>query len=222
MIEKIGKPQYKFASNPCHELLELIKTNKSSGKEIEGDISYVVAEIGVGIGATAVKIMELLSENDQYYMFSFEDDALELKADLKRCGFQCKNIHAMGNSRKKFDSYNWTLAKLYQSSEKKEIFDISYLDGAHSFLFDGLACCLLKKMTKKGGIIVFDDIDWSYAKSPTVNPTANPAILNDCTEEQINTQQIKMVVEIFMKDDPEWELIEEFTSKHRATYKKIK
>jgi hypothetical protein len=45
-------------------------------------------------------------------------------------------------------------------------------------------------MARPGGIIEFDDYYWTIAKSPTVNPTANPDVLNFFTEEQIREAQV--------------------------------
>lgn len=212
MIEKLATAT--GLTIPCYEVLDIIKEVK--------DKNISVAEIGVGIGATALEIMKLLNENDHYYMFGFEDDVLELESDLRGLDFKCKNIHAMGNSRRTYDSYNWSLAQLYLSSDNKDIFDIVYLDGGHIFFHDALACCLLKKLTKTGGYIVFDDIDWSYAISPTSNPKKWPMVTQLLTEEQIETCQVAMIVDIFMKDDPTWELVEKFSSSHRKTYKRVK
>lgn len=145
----------------------------------------------------------------------------ELKDDLLKLDLECKNIHAMGNTPKVFDSYSWTLAQLYLDS-KKELFDVTYLDGAHTFIHDSSACCLLKLLTKVGGYIIFDDINWSYGNSPTMNTEKRPEILNEYSLEQINTFQVKMVVDIFMKNDPAWEIVKEISSKHRETYKRVK
>ena len=88
-----------------------------------------------------------------------------------------------------------------ESLQKQDIFDVVYLDGAHTFIHDGLSCCLLKEMIKKSGYIVFDDLYWSIGKSPTVNPEVNPGIKNLYTDEQINDYQVQRVVNAFMVND---------------------
>lgn len=216
MLEKINQKGYETISVPCNEVLELIKELKKSTEPIS------VAEIGIGVGATANEIVKCLDASDDYYMFSFERDVLELYEDIKQKDYCLANIYAMGNTNKTYDSYNWTLAKLFLLKEKQSFLDLTYLDGAHTFFHDGLACCLLKDMTKEGGIIVFDDINWSYAKSPASNPERKPDVLKWYTQEQIEACQIAMVVDIFMKDDRNWQLLEEYSSAHRATYKKIR
>lgn len=180
MLEKIGTEKYRTVSKPCYQCLELIELVKN---QVEGGIAF--AEIGVGVGATAVEAVKLLSAEDNYYMFSFEEEVNELKEDLLKLDLECKNIHAIGNTRKVWDSYCWTLAQLYLDSGK-DLFDVTYLDGAHTFIHDSSACCLLKLLTKVGGYIIFDDINWSYAISKTQNPKKRPEILDLFTLEQIN------------------------------------
>ena len=217
MLEKIGMEKYRTVSQPCKECLELIELLKMQN----GAGSITFAEIGIGVGATAVEAVKLLSAEDSYYMFSFESDVNELKEDLLKLDLQCKNIYAMGNTAKPGDSYSWTLAKLLLDS-KKELFDLVYLDGAHAFIHDSSACCVLKKLTKVGGFIIFDDIDWCHAKSPTANPEVKPETLTNYTMEQINTCQVKMVVDIFMQNDPDWEMAESISTEHRVVYKRLK
>lgn len=154
-------------------------------------------------------------------MFSFAEDVNELKEDLLKLNVECKNIHAIGNTHKTWDSYTWSLVQLYLNSGT-EIFDVAYLDGAHTFMHDSSACCLLKLLTKVGGYIIFDDLDWSYAKSPTQNPEKRLEVLDLMTMEQINAFQIRLVVDVFMKNNPAWQIVKELSSNHRETYRRIK
>jgi len=211
MLERINQQGNKLISEACTEMLEVIKEKKKKSSPI------TVAEIGVGVGATANEVIKLLDESDNYYMFSFDNDVIELEKDLKQKDYCKTNLYACGNTRKKYDSYAWSLAKLYN----KQSFDIVYLDGAHTFLHDGITCCLLKKMIKKNGIIILDDIDWSFSKSRTTNPKKNPAILDWLTQEQIESCQVALVEDIFMKDDKNWKYIKDISSKHRSVYKRI-
>lgn len=92
-----------------------------------------------------------------------------------------------------------------------------YLDGAHDFFCDGLACALLKMMVKVGGVIVFDDIHWSISCSPTVNQNLHPETRADYTDEQIFSKQVMMVVNLFMDNDRRWKRLDGF-SNNRAVY----
>ena len=86
------------------------------------------------------------------------------------------------------------------------------------FFHDALATVLLKRLIKPGGILIFDDVFWSFQKSPTSNPEVNPKILQDLTQEQIETEQIKRVIDLFMENDDGWERIGDI--KWQTIYKK--
>lgn len=66
--------------------------------------------------------------------------------------------------------------------------------------------------------MIFDDVFWSFQKSPTSNPEVNPKILQDLTQEQIETEQIKRVIDLFMENDDGWERIGDI--KWQTIYKK--
>lgn len=158
------------------------------------------------MGATSVELIRNLERNDTYYFFGFQDNVDELHRDLCRINHRGVQLTGIGNDRgKKYDSYVWNLAKLLLEWREKygtqQRIDVAYLDGAHSFLFDGGAACLLKEMCTPGGYIVLDDIHWKISDSPTCNPQANPKILDDYTLEQINSCQIEMVRQCFLDHD---------------------
>lgn len=215
MIEKIGLEEYKSVSICCKDFLSLIKTEKKKKNNI------VIAEIGVGIGATTVEAVKLLDKKDKIYIYDFEDNVIELKNDLKN--MTETEIVAVGNTDKLNDSYGWNLAKLLlqmRNDHVNGIFDVVYLDGAHSFMHDGIATCLLKELLKNGGYIIFDDVFWSCSISPSLSGDEN--IKQQFTEEQWETSHINMILELFIRNDKNFRQI--FFSKNRnpgkATYRK--
>ena len=193
-------------------------------KSIKANIT--VAEIGVGVGATSVEIVKRLDERDTFYFFSYEDDVNELKKDLERLDFCYCTLHAKGNSHHFYDSYNWQLLKMLLNQrkvmykEEQGLFDLVYLDGAHTFFHDGLACALLKELMKRGGILIFDDVHWTLRSSPTMNPEVNPNTSKRFTEEQIEAEQIFMVIKAFMENDKDWKRVGEIG--WQTVYRKIK
>jgi predicted O-methyltransferase YrrM len=219
MIEKIGLERYVAISEPCKEVLELIEILKESKDQI------TVGEIGVGIGATSVEILKRLDYGDIYYMFSYEDDVNELKNDLENINDKNVKIIAEGNSTKTFDSYNWNLAKLALTEQKEGrngIFDLIYLDGAHTFFHDATACCCIKKLLRTGGYVIFDDMFWSFANSSGLNPIKKPRILDMYTMEQIEAYQIEMVVSLFMEPDNDFIRVNKDDRAWRSIWRRIK
>lgn len=205
MIEKIGAKGYETISRASGEVLTMLERIK---REQEGNVC--VAEIGIGIGATSVEIFKKLDAKDKFYLFSYESHVEELIRDLTELNSKNIELIGKGNSTKIYDSYSWTLAKMVLNMIEEGgngIFDLVYLDGAHAFFHDSTACCLLKKLINIDGYIVFDDMYWSIAKSPTQNPTKKPEMLDKFTLEQVETCHVEMVVKLFMEPDKQFQQV---------------
>ena len=215
MIEKLGTDAAKYLSKPCNEMIEYLEMML-----MDNPPPLNVVEVGVGCGATSVEVVKRLRAEDKFYFYSFQEEVDELYDDLKKQEYCKCNLVPKGNSHTLYDSFCWNLAKQVIDLEGKEgIFDLVYLDGAHSFLFSGLACALLKTLIRDNGYLIFDDLNWSYGVSPDRNPNVEPEILEQYTQEQVDTFQIQMVVDAFMKNDREWKC--ERTTKRRAIYRKL-
>ena len=212
MIEKINTEGYKTVSQPSENVINFVEELTEISKE-----PVSIAEIGVGIGATSIEIVKRLRDNDSFYFFSYENDVRELEQDLKNLDYCTCKLFPLGNTRAVYDSYNWKLASL--CLENEELFDLAYLDGAHSFFNDGLAAVLLKELIKPGGILIFDDVNWSFRKSPTMNPEKRPRTLKEYSREQIATEQVRTVIEVLMERDENWQRIGDIND--QATYKKL-
>ena len=187
-------------------------------KVVEGSKGPIrIAEIGVDRGATTWEVAKLLRGGDVYDLFDREDCALFKKlqelVNISQCSI---NVH--GNTRKIFDSYAWSLARIFMEALAKgecgEIYDAVYLDGAHTFPVDAPAACVLKEMVKVGGYLVFDDMRWSLRSSPTMN---TPAVAELYTDEQMEAAHVEMIVNLFLRTDARFT---ELTGKNerRATF----
>jgi predicted O-methyltransferase YrrM len=97
-------------------------------------------------------------------------------------------------------SYNWRLMKLLEQ-EPRPMFDLCYLDGAHSWFVDGLAFYLVHLLLRPGGWIVFDDLEWTYANSPALR---DAEFVRMMPEDERNTPQVRKVYELLVKSHPEY------------------
>jgi predicted O-methyltransferase YrrM len=197
MLELIGTTEYSTISggNPYAE--EILNRIHNLGID-----SPIVAEIGVGIGATTIKIAKEMNNKGALHLFDFTDRLAELSSDLRSLGYL--NIQCYGNTSKHWDSYNWTLAKLLLEG-KRNIYDYIYVDGAHTFTVDGLAFFLCDRLLKPGGFLEFDDYDWTFSGSRWMIDRRSEFM----TDEQINTAQIAMVVDLFLKPNSMYEAVVE-------------
>ncbi|WP_457093958.1 class I SAM-dependent methyltransferase [Microvirga sp. P5_D2] len=88
-------------------------------------------------------------------------------------------------------SYTWHLMRNLEAYVL-EPFEFVFIDGAHTWDTDGFAFFLVEKVLRPGGWILFDDLDWSYSKSPAA---LQKEFVRSMTDEQKNTAQIRQVWE---------------------------
>lgn len=65
-------------------------------------------------------------------------------------------------------SYTWELKRMLEQPEHPE-FDFVFIDGAHTFDVDALAFLLVDELLAPDGWVLFDDLDWSLAGSPSMS-----------------------------------------------------
>lgn len=97
-------------------------------------------------------------------------------------------------------SYVWRLMKFLDQEPRPE-FDLCYLDGAHSWFVDGFAFFLVHLLLKPGGWIIFDDLNWSYEKSPSLKTTE---FVQNMPEDERVTPQVRKVYELLVKPHPDF------------------
>jgi predicted O-methyltransferase YrrM len=173
----------------------------------ETEVSF--AEVGLGLGATTRAVAERMNGKGEIHLFDYDKRVVEIERALQSEGLSAGlKIVGHGNTRLTFDSYSWRLALLaLEEMEKggRGIYDLVYLDGAHNFHHDAPACLAIKELIRPGGYLVLDDVEWCFASSPSLNPTRNPKILEQYTQEQIATPHIKIVDRLIMKTDPRFQ-----------------
>jgi len=155
-----------------------------------------IAEVGVDQGASSEAILGWLNGRGVLHLFDFEDCLSNVAKRLR--AKRLTNFVAHGNSRRTLDSYNWSLMKLLQDSSAP-VFDYVYLDGAHTWAIDALTFSLVDLLLKPGGYIDFDDYHWTIDRSPTVNPRVYPRIRDLYTDEQMQTKQVALIVDLLVR-----------------------
>lgn len=155
----------------------------------------VVAEIGVYRGHTSRELLRLLPADGQLHLFDFADTVDRVTAELDD-----GRVTGHGNSQRTLDSYNWSLMRVLERHHEP-IYDYVLIDGAHTWVHDGLAFLLVDRLLKAGGHVDFDDYSWTLAKSPSLNPDAFPKTAEWYTDEQIGTRQVERVVELLVRRD---------------------
>jgi Methyltransferase domain len=155
-----------------------------------------IAEIGADQGATSDAILAWLGGRGVVHLFDFEDCLDRVTQRLS--ANHLTNFVAHGNSRRTLDSYNWSLMRMLQQNPAP-LFDYVYLDGAHTWAIDALTFFLIDQLLKPGGYIDFDDYHWTIDGSPTVNPRVYPRMREMYTEEQMQTSQVALIVDLLVR-----------------------
>jgi predicted O-methyltransferase YrrM len=95
-------------------------------------------------------------------------------------------------------SYVWRLMKLLEADPSPR-FDFCYLDGAHDWFTDGFAFLLVDRLLLPGGTIIFDDMDWTFAKSPTLHGTPR---VRTMPEDERSTPHIRKIWDLLVRTHP--------------------
>ena len=163
-------------------------------------------EIGFYNGHTLMEVLKVLPIDSKIHLYDFQDKFEPLKSKLS--SHDLEKISFYGNSYKYLDSYNTTLFHNIISGNPPK-YDYVFLDGAHTFPIDCLTFFLIEKCLNEGGIIDFDDNDWSLASSPSMNPKVFPMVKKLYNDEQIKEKGVQMIIDAFIKDSPHYETIVE-------------
>ena len=203
---------YRRNSIPSKEFIETFEYLQKQKSNLK------VAEFGVDKGASSIEILKRMNDGDILDLYDMEKAPLfRNKKELVQNTKATINFHI--NSNKGLDSYSWSLAKTFlernQSGNDIGIWDLIYLDGAHNYLVDGMATVYLKELLKVNGIIIFDDMQWSFSVSS--NKKNNK---KNFTDEQIKTPHVSLVVDTLIRSDKRFEELSDSNSKV-AIFKKL-
>lgn len=103
-------------------------------------------------------------------------------------------------------SYTWELMTIIEDrshgGQTEPQFDFCFIDGAHTWADDGLAFFLVDKLLVPGGWILFDDLHWRYADSPTMKE--DPDVLA-MPEVERATPQVMKVFSLLVYQHPGYE-----------------
>ncbi len=189
-ISNIGRkyPRSIAASEPNHSTISFIESTNCKN----------IAEIGIYEGATSLEFAKYLRGAGNLALFDYEDIVDKVKYKLIKNGF--RNFNTYGCSYKYLDSYNWQLMKILKNNTDP-VYDYVYLDGAHTWAIDGFTFFLVDRLLMPGGFIDFDDYNWSFDISPSLNPRVFPLTSKLYTDEQIKCSQVKLIIDLLVKRD---------------------
>jgi predicted O-methyltransferase YrrM len=112
---------------------------------------------------------------------------------LDRCGLRARVTPVVADT-----SYTWELMTLLDRDPRPR-FDFAYIDAGHTWDVTGFGFFLVDLLLAPGGWMIFDDLDWTYASSPSMRDRPDVRRL---PEDQRTTPQVRKVFELLVRDHP--------------------
>jgi predicted O-methyltransferase YrrM len=112
---------------------------------------------------------------------------------LERCGLSHRVTPVFSET-----SFTWDLMKLLERDPQPR-FDFAYMDGGHTWDVTGFGFLLVDRLLAPGGWIVFDDMNWTFAKSTSLSGTAKTKRM---PEDVRTTPQVRKVFELLVATQP--------------------
>jgi predicted O-methyltransferase YrrM len=104
--------------------------------------------------------------------------------------------------------YTWFLhdeiARNTAGEACRPIYDLCVIDGPKNWTIDGAAFFFVDKLLKPGGWILFDDYDWSYAKSGKGRDVTDGITHRRLSPAELETPHIREVFELLVKQHPHY------------------
>lgn len=97
-------------------------------------------------------------------------------------------------------SYTWELRKMLDQSPVPQ-FDFIFIDGGHEWDVTGFAFFLADRLLAPGGWLLFDDLNWSFAGSPSLRDKDHVLAL---PAEEREAQQVGDVFRLLVATDPRY------------------
>lgn len=116
--------------------------------------------------------------------------------------------------KREVSSYTWQLKKIIECQTVDNVchplFDLIFIDGPKDWTNDGCAFFLCDKLLNPGGIILFDDYNWSYRNDERLRGKTHTEgyIFRSMSEEEYELPQIKLVFELLVMQHPSYSKFE--------------
>lgn len=179
------------------------QTHSLVGKLLPTEYPVQYAEIGIHRGCGVMVAIDTAMAGSTLHLFDFAKK-FTLANRMPYDEFALfKGIKLIKHkvSEKRLDSYNWDLMWLLDEN-KDRFLDYVYIDGSHTWCHDALAFLLVDRMLRPGACVEFDDYGWVPRQNKV---SRNPKWQEGYTDEQMNTAQVKKVVDLLVKRDQSYE-----------------
>lgn len=159
-------------------------------------------ELGFYHGKSSAYIATILNQQQEGHLTTIDlRSAKEMKPNINQILNEL-NLSQWVTPYFEPKSYIWRLMKMIEKNPEP-IFDFCYLDGGHTWSDTGFGFFLVDKLLKKGGWIIFDDLNYCYKDIMKPNKE-NPSWLLKMSNEELETMQVRKVWELLVKKHPNY------------------
>ncbi|MHA1988473.1 MAG: class I SAM-dependent methyltransferase [Promethearchaeota archaeon] len=167
-----------------------------------------ILELGFAHGTSTCYLAAALDEQGSGSIVTIDN---QLAKSRKPNIFKLFELTGLGNYVNPIfadNSYTWELMKIIDKQTVeglcKPIYDFCFIDGAHTWEVDGLVFFLVEKLLKPGGWILFDDVYWTFEKSPTLKDTER---VQKMPRDQKTTPQVERIFSLLVSQHHNFENI---------------
>ena len=96
-----------------------------------------------------------------------------------------------------FRSFTWELQKMANRTPRPQ-FDLCYFDGGHTWDETGFGFLLVDLLLKPGGVIVFDDMNWTVAGSAAY--ARNPGKIATYSQDEAEARSVERVWDLLVPE----------------------
>lgn len=159
-----------------------------------------IAELGCGHGTSTAYLAAALEAKGAGLVHTFDrDDSRERKPNLFTV-LQHVGVAARVRPTLSSSSYTWELMRIVEGRTvghaTEPLFDLCFVDGAHTWETDGLAFLLVDRLLHPDRWIVFDDVNWTLGSSPTLRDTPRVVALS---EDERTTPHVRKIIDLLVR-----------------------
>jgi predicted O-methyltransferase YrrM len=159
-----------------------------------------IAELGCAHGTSTAYLAAALDTKGGGLVRTFDrEDARDREPNLftvlEHVGVESRVRATLSRS-----SYTWELMRILEErtdgQSTEPLFDLCFIDGAHTWETDGLAFLLIDRLLRPDRWIVFDDVNWTLGSSPTLKDTPRVRAMS---EEERATPHVRKVIDLLVR-----------------------
>ena len=192
---------------------------------IVGEKVSDVLELGIAHGVATCIIAAALHELGRGKVTAVDLLGADFKPTAEELLARCGLSHYAEVARMK-TGYNWFLHnKIAEQSTNgvcQPLYQLCIIDGPKNWTIDGAAFFMADKLLLYGGVMIFDDYNWTYAEASKVREVTDGITHRALSAEEAQTPHIREVFDLLVRQHPgygEFSIIDEgnwVTARKRA------